>query len=74
MYAEFEVDTYGKNGEIIPMTFIRGNISYYRPFVEDGKDAAKGSIATMVYLVGSLKSIRVKCNYDHFKERINSAE
>lgn len=75
MYKEFEVDTIGHNGEIIPATFSRGQISYYRPFVESSdKMDDKPKLVTMVYLVGSVKATKVNCSYEVFKKKIKEAE
>jgi hypothetical protein len=70
-YKEFDVDTKGHNGEIVPFTFNLANISYYRPFVESSeKVGEKPQLTTMVYLVGSVKAIKVNCSRDEFKAKI----
>jgi len=70
-YKEFEIDTIGYNGQLIPFTFNLPNISYYRAFVESSSEMGhKPKLQTMVYLVGSVKAIHVNCSYDSFKAKI----
>jgi len=75
MYKEFEVNTIGYDGKDVPTTFSRGQISYYRAFVESSdKMGDKPKLITMVYLVGSVKGTKVNCSYDEFKRKIKDAE
>ncbi len=66
-YKEFEVDTKGHDGAIVPFTFNLSNISYYRPYIDNSD---KPQLTTMVYLVGSIKAIKVNCSRDEFKAKI----
>ena len=74
-YKEFEIDTIGHGGDTVPFSFNLSNISYYRPFVDKSESVGvKDGLVTMVFLVGSIKAIKVKCSYESFKNKIKELQ
>ena len=75
MYKELEVEVIGFKNEITKTTIVKENISHYRPFTDtDDKMGSKPKIATVVYMISSVKSIKVNCSYDDFKKKLKEAE
>lgn len=74
-YKEFEIETIGHRGALLPVTININNINYYRSYIDTPEESGKKpKLMTMVYFQGSIKATYVNCSYDAFKQKIKEAK
>jgi len=70
-YVEIDVTMLDREGNPMPCTIARENISYYRGFITDNKDG-RNTTYVMVYMQGSPNALKIVSTFNAFKEKVNS--
>lgn len=74
MYKEIEVQVYGHQNKLETFRININNIGYYRQYTQTPEETGEEScLNCMLFTIGSIKGIRVKCSSDELQAKIRQA-